>query len=186
MSAKTLADDTRTLAGRLATVVSGGSRASEARYPPIAEHGLTGDLYSVALVRTHRTVDWHCCQGFDTPSVYAAIPDADQRACSAHQARCDAWSSKQHHLPDTNLLIGRLLMPDGVREVHARAFESVLFQRDDLPAVSAVECVEAAFLAGLAVCSAWIASQTSRPEVLRPERGSSSALHCAGGEVKSD
>ena len=31
------------------------------RYPPIAEHGLIGDLQTAALVTTDGTIDWWCC-----------------------------------------------------------------------------------------------------------------------------
>jgi hypothetical protein len=30
-------------------------------YLPIAEHGLIGDLHTVALVGTDGTIDWYCC-----------------------------------------------------------------------------------------------------------------------------
>jgi GH15 family glucan-1,4-alpha-glucosidase len=36
-------------------------------YPPIAEHGLIGDLQSAALVSTDGTVNWFCCPRFDGP-----------------------------------------------------------------------------------------------------------------------
>ena len=36
-----------------------------ARYLPIAEHGLIGDLHTVALVGTDGTIDWFCCPRFD-------------------------------------------------------------------------------------------------------------------------
>jgi GH15 family glucan-1,4-alpha-glucosidase len=48
------------------------------RYLPIAEHGLTGDLHSVAFVGTDGTIDWYCCPRFDSPSVFTAILDADR------------------------------------------------------------------------------------------------------------
>jgi GH15 family glucan-1,4-alpha-glucosidase len=44
-----------------------------ARYLPIAEHGLIGELHTVALVGTDGTIDWYCCPRFDSPSVFAAI-----------------------------------------------------------------------------------------------------------------
>ena len=51
------------------------ARASEADYLPIAEHGLVGDLHTVALVGTNGTIDWYCCPAFDSPSVFGAILD---------------------------------------------------------------------------------------------------------------
>lgn len=52
-----------------------------ARYLPIAEHGLIGDLRSVALVGTDGTIDWYCCPSFDAPSVFASILDAEKGGC---------------------------------------------------------------------------------------------------------
>jgi GH15 family glucan-1,4-alpha-glucosidase len=93
-----------------------GSR-SPPRYLPIAEHGLIGDLHTVALVGTDGTIDWYCCPRFDSPSVFAAILDADRGGLFRISPDCDGWSSRQLYLPDTNVLITRFLMPDGVGEV---------------------------------------------------------------------
>ena len=92
-------------------------RTPRARYLPIAEHGLIGDLHTVALVGTDGTIDWYCCPRFDSPSVFAAILDADRGGLFRIAPDCDGWSSKQLYLPDTNILITRFLMPDGVGEV---------------------------------------------------------------------
>src|SRR5262249_60387118 len=45
------------------------------RYPPIADHGLIGDLQTTALVTTDGTIDWFCCPRFDSPSIFAALLD---------------------------------------------------------------------------------------------------------------
>jgi GH15 family glucan-1,4-alpha-glucosidase len=87
------------------------------RYLPIADHGLIGDLHTVALVGTDGTIDWYCCPRFDSPSVFAAILDADRGGLFGISPDCAGWSSKQLYLPDTNILITRFLMPDGVGEV---------------------------------------------------------------------
>jgi GH15 family glucan-1,4-alpha-glucosidase len=92
-------------------------RPSRARYLPIAEHGMIGDLHTVALVGTDGTIDWYCCPRFDSPSVFAAILDADHGGLFRISPDGDGWSSKQLYLPDTNILITRFLMPDGVGEV---------------------------------------------------------------------
>jgi GH15 family glucan-1,4-alpha-glucosidase len=97
--------------------VSGAVRAPRVRYLPIAEHGLIGDLHTVALVGTDGTIDWYCCPRFDSPSVFAAILDADHGGLFRISPDSDGWSSKQLYLPDTNVLITRFLMPDGVGEV---------------------------------------------------------------------
>jgi GH15 family glucan-1,4-alpha-glucosidase len=65
-------------AGRAVPITSALTRSPpRARYLPIAEHGLIGDLHTVALVGTDGTIDWYCCPRFDSPSVFAAILDAD-------------------------------------------------------------------------------------------------------------
>src|SRR3954452_10337968 len=96
---------------------AGALGAPRARYLPIAEHGLIGDLHTVALVGTDGTIDWYCCPRFDSPSVFAAILDAEDGGLFRIAPDCEGWSSKQLYLPDTNVLITRFLTPDGVGEV---------------------------------------------------------------------
>jgi GH15 family glucan-1,4-alpha-glucosidase len=104
---------------RMRQVATAGARtAPRPRYLPIAEHGLIGDLYTVALVGTDGTIDWYCCPRFDSPSVFAAILDADHGGLFRIAPDCDGWSSKQLYLPDTNVLITRFLTPAGVGELH--------------------------------------------------------------------
>ncbi|WP_411147898.1 glycoside hydrolase family 15 protein [Streptomyces sp. A30] len=87
-----------------------------ARYLPIAEHGLIGDLRSVALVGTDGTIDWYCCPSFDAPSVFASILDAEKGGCFELAASVPA-RTKQFYFPDTNVLITRFYTEDGVGEV---------------------------------------------------------------------
>ncbi|KKD08077.1 glycoside hydrolase family 15 protein [Streptomyces sp. WM6386] len=85
-------------------------------YLPIAEHGLIGDLRSVALVGTDGTIDWYCCPAFDAPSVFASILDAE-RGGSFELAASVPAKTKQFYFPDTNVLITRFFTEDGVGEV---------------------------------------------------------------------
>ena len=91
---------------------SDGSR-SVPRYLPIAEHGLIGDMHTIALVGTDGTIDWDRRPRFDSPSVFASILDADRGGLFRISPDCEGWSSKQLYLLDTNVLITRFLMPDG-------------------------------------------------------------------------
>ena len=87
------------------------------RYLPIAEHGLIGDLHTVALVGTDGTIDWYCCPHFDSPSVFGALLDADRGGRLRIAPDGDGWSSEQLYLPDTAVLITRFLTAAGVGEV---------------------------------------------------------------------
>jgi GH15 family glucan-1,4-alpha-glucosidase len=91
--------------------------SGRARYLPIAEHGLIGDLHTVALVGTDARIDWYCCPRFDSPSVFGSLLDADRGGAFRLEPAGGGWSSKQLYLPDTNVLITRFLMPEGVAEV---------------------------------------------------------------------
>ncbi|WP_406726365.1 trehalase-like domain-containing protein [Streptomyces sp. GD-15H] len=48
------------------------------RYPPIADHGLVGDLQTAALVSSGGTIDWWCAPRFGSPSVFASLLDGER------------------------------------------------------------------------------------------------------------
>jgi GH15 family glucan-1,4-alpha-glucosidase len=86
-------------------------------YLPIGEHGMIGDLHTVALVGTEGTIDWYCCPSFDSPSVFGAILDTDHGGHFSVRPSGGEWTSKQLYFPDTNVLITRFLSAEGVGEV---------------------------------------------------------------------
>ena len=88
-------------------------------YLPIADHGIIGDLHTVALVGANGTIDWYCCPAFDSPSVFAAILDKDNGGHYRIAPLEDDWTSKQLYFPDTNVLITRFFTPGGVGELQA-------------------------------------------------------------------
>jgi GH15 family glucan-1,4-alpha-glucosidase len=89
---------------------------SGCRYLPIAEHGMIGNLRTVALVGTNGTIDWYCCPRFDAPSVFGSLLDADRGG--SFELTADVPSTtKQFYFPDTNVLITRFFSPDGVGEI---------------------------------------------------------------------
>jgi GH15 family glucan-1,4-alpha-glucosidase len=87
------------------------------RYPPIAEHGLIGDLQTAALVTTDGTIDWFCCPRFDSPSVFASLLDHDNGGRFRIGPEGDDYVTRQLYFPDTAILITRFMTPDGVGEV---------------------------------------------------------------------
>jgi GH15 family glucan-1,4-alpha-glucosidase len=87
------------------------------RYPPIAEHGLIGDLQTTALVTTDGTIDWWCTPRFDSPSVFGALLDHDNGGRFRIGPEGDDYVARQLYFPDTAILITRFMTPDGVGEV---------------------------------------------------------------------
>lgn len=94
------------------------SRAgADPEFLPIAEHGVIGDLHSVALVSTDGTIDWYCPDRFDAPSVFGALLDPARGGYFRIAPTSPGSHAKQLYFPDTNVLITRFLSPAGVGEV---------------------------------------------------------------------
>jgi len=87
------------------------------RYRPIEDHGVIGDLHTVALVALDGSIDFLCFPRFDSPSVFAALLDADRGGRFAIEALLPEPRFKQLYLPDTNVLLTRTLSEDGVAEI---------------------------------------------------------------------
>ncbi|WP_395359158.1 glycoside hydrolase family 15 protein [Streptomyces sp. YH02] len=86
-------------------------------YPPIANHGLIGDLQSAALISDDGSVDWFCAPRFDSPSIFASLLDQERGGHFAIAPAHDDVTVRQLYLPDTAVLITRFLTPEGVGEV---------------------------------------------------------------------
>jgi GH15 family glucan-1,4-alpha-glucosidase len=101
----------------LATLSKPATGTAPTGYLPVAEHGVIGDLHSVALVGTDGTIDWYCPGRFDAPSVFAAILDKEEGGFFRIAPAGGAATTKQLYFPDTNVLITRFLTEHGVAEV---------------------------------------------------------------------
>ena len=99
----------------MATPASEDTRRGSA-YLPIAEHGLIGDLQTVAMVGTNGTIDWYCSPSFDAPSVFASVLDSE-RGGSFQLAAAVPSRTRQFYFPDTNVLLTRFFTSDGVGEI---------------------------------------------------------------------
>ena len=83
----------------------------------IEDHGVIGDLRTLALVGLDGSIDFLCWPRFDSPSVFASLLDADGGgAFELVPALADA-RHQQLYLPDTNVLLTRFLSSEGVAEV---------------------------------------------------------------------
>jgi GH15 family glucan-1,4-alpha-glucosidase len=85
-------------------------------YLPIEEHGVVGDLRTVALVGTDGTVDWYCPARFDAPSLFGALLDDRKGGYFALSSRSNT-RPKQFYLPNTNILLTRFHGVDAVGEL---------------------------------------------------------------------
>jgi GH15 family glucan-1,4-alpha-glucosidase len=87
------------------------------RYLPIEDHGLIGDLQTAALVGTDGSIDWLCLPRFDSPSIFAALVDADRGGRFRVAPAREGYTTRQMYLGDTAILITRFLSESGVGEV---------------------------------------------------------------------
>ncbi|WP_314148637.1 glycoside hydrolase family 15 protein [uncultured Leifsonia sp.] len=86
-------------------------------FPDIAEHGIIGDLQSVALVSTDGSIDWFCAPRFDSPSLFAALLDREKGGYFRIHALGGGVRVKQMYFPQTAVLITRFMSSEGVGEV---------------------------------------------------------------------
>jgi GH15 family glucan-1,4-alpha-glucosidase len=90
---------------------------SQGAYLPIENHGIVGDLHTVALIGTNGSIDFMSYPHFGSPTIFAALLDAEKGGRFQIRPCLDAGTVKQMYLPDTNVLITRTLDRDGVAEV---------------------------------------------------------------------
>jgi GH15 family glucan-1,4-alpha-glucosidase len=81
------------------------------RCPPIADHGMVGDLQTAALVSSEGVVDWICAPRFDSPSLFAALPDHDRGGHFAITVDGTDVTTRQLYPAGTAVLITRCLTP---------------------------------------------------------------------------
>lgn len=87
------------------------------RYKPIGDYGVIGDLHTVALVGRDGSIDFLCLPSFDSPSVFAALVDAERGGRFELAPVLDRAARRQIYLPDTNVLLTRFLDDAGIAEV---------------------------------------------------------------------
>jgi GH15 family glucan-1,4-alpha-glucosidase len=86
-------------------------------YLPIEDYGLIGNMHTAALVGRNGSIDWMCLPHFDSPSVFGAILDEHKGGYFRIAPTTERVTRKQVYWPETNVLITRFLLADGVVEV---------------------------------------------------------------------
>lgn len=84
---------------------------------PLEKYGMVGDLRTVALVGADASVDFLCFPRFDSPSVFQALLDDEKGGRFAITPLVDGVNHRQLYLPDSNVLLTRVLADAGVAEV---------------------------------------------------------------------
>ena len=96
---------------------------AEAFLPPIdptrriEQHGVIGNLATVALVATDATIDYLCWPKLDSPSLFVALLDAERGGAFQIAPVLDGAETRQSYLPDTNVLSTRWLAAQASAEV---------------------------------------------------------------------
>jgi GH15 family glucan-1,4-alpha-glucosidase len=86
-------------------------------YLPIEQHGVVGDLHTVALVGMDGSIDFMCFPRFDSPTIFGSL--LDERTGGRFQIAPTLGSvgRRQHYFPDSNVLLTRFLSTGGVAEI---------------------------------------------------------------------
>src|SRR5438552_17207011 len=83
-------------------------------YQPIENHGIIGDLHTVALVGMDGSIDFMCLPEFDSPSVFAALLDHRRAGRFQPAPLLDAARQKQLYLTGTCELPTRFTPTPGI------------------------------------------------------------------------
>ncbi len=87
-------------------------------YARIEDHGVVGDLNTVALIDLCGTIDFLCWPRFDSPTIFSSLLDAEKGGRFSITPRFgDGARHKQIYLPETNVLVTRTLAQDGLAEI---------------------------------------------------------------------
>jgi len=85
--------------------------------PSIAEHGVVGNMRTVALVGLAGDIDYLCFPAFDSPTLFAALLDPERGGVFSIAPAFKHTRVKQIYVPETNVLLTRFMAEEGVVEV---------------------------------------------------------------------
>jgi GH15 family glucan-1,4-alpha-glucosidase len=86
-------------------------------YLPLEDYGLIGNLHTVALVAKTGSIDYLSFTRFDSPTIFAALLDAEKGGHWHLHPVGNEIRSKQLYLPDTGILLTRFFTEEGIAEL---------------------------------------------------------------------
>ena len=110
-------------------------------YPPIADHGIIGNMRTAALVAMDGSIDWLCLPRFDSPSVFGALLDDAKGGQFRIYPGQGRFHRQQYYWPSTNVLITRFRSSEGAAEITDFMPMGDSKQRDACPLVRRVQAV---------------------------------------------
>ncbi|UOR07043.1 glycoside hydrolase family 15 protein [Hymenobacter aerilatus] len=84
---------------------------------PLEDYGLVGNLHTVALVSNKGSIDYLPFTRFDSPTIFAALLDAEKGGYWSLAPADEGVQSKQLYLPNTGILLTRFYSQGGIAEL---------------------------------------------------------------------
>jgi GH15 family glucan-1,4-alpha-glucosidase len=84
---------------------------------PIPDHGVIGNMTTVALVALDGAVDFLCWPHLDSPSIFAGLLDPEKGGLFELSPQIDDARVVQMYMPETNVLVTRWLGESGSAEI---------------------------------------------------------------------
>lgn len=107
---------------------------------PLEDYGLIGNLHTVALVANTGSIDYLPFTRFDSPTIFAALLDAEKGGRWSIRPLDADVRHKQLYLPDTGVLITRFFTATGIAEL--TDFMPVMRQEQNCAVVRTLEVVK--------------------------------------------
>ena len=84
---------------------------------PISDHGVVGDLATMALIAKDGAIDFMCWPNFDSPTIFAALLDPERGGAFELFPHIANARVTQQYLPDTNVLLTRWMGTEASAEL---------------------------------------------------------------------
>jgi len=83
----------------------------------IDQYGVTGNMKTSCFIGIDGSIDWCCFPQFNSPSIFAKILDTEKGGFFSVRPQVAEYIPKQHYWPDSNVLVTKFLMDEGVGQV---------------------------------------------------------------------